>query len=469
MRLLRRIVAVSLVFLLIVSSGVLRIEAAVKDTLEIGEVSSLGKTVEVPVILHGTSYLTSANLTVILPADLEGVTVKGFQPTGIFTGSHFRTISNVTDDSVTIDVISNDSKEIRLDARTVVGHIIYQVSPAVASGDSIQLKTEKVSAIGRNGAPLTFSLLDGKISRAMPKGDVVGKNKPNAAAAIRILQHAKGNPITDSEALKSADVNGDQQVTQVDAQMILDYIAGKRYSFVALETAELQNAAVKSEYQESFRAVSGRAPYSYRRVGGSLPSGLTLNSATGLITGKPTREGVYNFDIEVTDAVDETARASYTINVLDTNISSVESLPIVNVKKGMKPDLPDRIKVTYKDRTTDWENVSWQPVDTSKLGSVFAKGMTESGFGVTVEVHVVEESYFLSFDSLYSPLMNLHVINLQAADSVSAAYLDGKELHYEGEGEFTLGTNTFTQGTTATLTLEDKYGTLLETKQVILN
>ncbi len=57
-------------------------------------------------------------------------------------------------------------------------------------------------------------------------------------------------------------------------------------------------------------AVGGQAPYTYAVVVGSLPTGLTLNSTTGVISGTPTAAGSFNFTIKVTDHVGATALSS---------------------------------------------------------------------------------------------------------------------------------------------------------------
>ncbi|PIC77104.1 hypothetical protein CSV74_07480 [Sporosarcina sp. P19] len=469
MKLFLRLSAIPLLFLLTFCLAEEKAEAAVKDTLEIGEVKSLSTTVDVPVILHGTLYLTSANLEITLQANHHNLTIKEFIPAAIFTGSQFRSASNIANGKLTIDVISTTGKQVRLAPRTVIGHITYEVPSGVKESETILLEVERLSAIGRTNTPLTLATLEGKIIRKMPPGDVVGKNKPNAAGAVRILQHVKGTSITNREEFLSADVDGDQLVSQADAQIILDYVAGKRHSFIAMKAADLSTAAVKSDYTDQVQAINGREPYSYRRISGSMPSGLTISAETGQIMGIPSRAGVYNFDVEVTDAVGESARKAYSIEVVDTNIISTEKLAPINVKKGSIPELPSQVAVTYKDKTTGKEHVNWTPVDTSTLGTIIAKGKTESGFGISVELHVVEEDYIVSFNSTFSPFVNLYIVELHAADEVSEAFIDGIELHYEGDGVFKLGTNVLQQGASASLTLRDKYGDLLETKSVRLD
>src|SRR4051794_21768356 len=65
----------------------------------------------------------------------------------------------------------------------------------------------------------------------------------------------------------------------------------------------------------SFVATGGVLPYTFSIVSGSLPTGLTLNSATGRISGTPSVAGVFTFTGRVTDAASTTADLACTVNV----------------------------------------------------------------------------------------------------------------------------------------------------------
>jgi hypothetical protein len=64
-------------------------------------------------------------------------------------------------------------------------------------------------------------------------------------------------------------------------------------------------------------ASGGTPAYTYSVASGSLPSGITLNSSSGVVSGTPTTAGSYaGIVIRVTDAVAATANlASFTITV----------------------------------------------------------------------------------------------------------------------------------------------------------
>jgi hypothetical protein len=60
-------------------------------------------------------------------------------------------------------------------------------------------------------------------------------------------------------------------------------------------------------------ASGGTAPYTYAVVG-TLPTGLTINTTTGAVTGTPTASG--SFPITVTDANGTVAASNCTITII---------------------------------------------------------------------------------------------------------------------------------------------------------
>ena len=65
--------------------------------------------------------------------------------------------------------------------------------------------------------------------------------------------------------------------------------------------ASLPNAVVGSPYSETFTAVGGVSPYTFRISSGSLPAGLILSQA-GILTGRVTGIGSASFTVEIDDA-----------------------------------------------------------------------------------------------------------------------------------------------------------------------
>jgi len=71
---------------------------------------------------------------------------------------------------------------------------------------------------------------------------------------------------------------------------------------ITVNPATLPNGTVGLPYNQAVSATGGTAPYTFAVTAGNLPTGLTLNPATGAITGIPTTLGTFNFTITATDA-----------------------------------------------------------------------------------------------------------------------------------------------------------------------
>lgn len=443
-------------------------KAASDPIIEIGQVRSLGDEAVVPVYLKDIRYLTSGHVIISVPNDTRGVTVKRFKAVDLFDDDLFRTISTVDDKTLTIDFQSQTGLEERITEDVViVGYITYELSDDLLPGQTTPLEVTNLVATEKDGEDLLLQPLNGKIERKMPFGDVVGHNKVTAAGAMRILQHIKGDTITDREQFLSADVDGDGLLTQNDAQQILDYVAGKRMNFLAVQAKELMVGVVDSPYYETVNGLHGREPYVFDSSG-SMPSGINLNEETGELTGEPRRAGEYEFAIEVTDASGNIAERKFIIKVIESNIESVEKIPQINVKRGEVPNLPTTVRVTYKDDTTGTESVTWESVDTSVIGAATAKGLVgDTGYTIIVPINVVDQNYLSNIQIGYFELLNVYTIVIDVSKDVYVVTVDGMLTHYEGNDQFSLASSRF--NSSVTLKLYDKYGNLLETRVQKLN
>lgn len=102
---------------------------------------------------------------------------------------------------------------------------------------------------------------------------------------------------------------------------------------IALPAKALASGNVGQSYSDSLTAASGgTAPYSYAVTAGALPNGLTLNPASGAITGTPSVGGTFNFTVTATDSSTGTgpynAAQAYSIGVLAAPVASASSLAV---------------------------------------------------------------------------------------------------------------------------------------------
>ncbi|MBN2104130.1 putative Ig domain-containing protein [bacterium] len=78
----------------------------------------------------------------------------------------------------------------------------------------------------------------------------------------------------------------------------------KEFTLLTITTTSLPDATQGVPYSQTIHAMGGATPYSWSVSSGSLPSGLSLNTSSGLLSGTPTTiDCSHNFTIKVTDAI----------------------------------------------------------------------------------------------------------------------------------------------------------------------
>jgi putative Ig domain-containing protein/Big-like domain-containing protein len=92
-----------------------------------------------------------------------------------------------------------------------------------------------------------------------------------------------------------------------------------------VQTVDLLRGKKGEPYSMQLLAANGRPPYSWAIATGSLPSGVSLNTA-GVISGTPTVFGSFGFSVRVTDSSGVSAIASLTLTILP----DIEPLRIVS-------------------------------------------------------------------------------------------------------------------------------------------
>jgi hypothetical protein len=84
-------------------------------------------------------------------------------------------------------------------------------------------------------------------------------------------------------------------------------------------------------YNRTFTANGGLAPYGFSISAGALPAGLTLNAATGVLSGAPTTSGTFNFEVRANDSIECAGSTPY---VLTINCPTIQINPA-------NPNLPN--------------------------------------------------------------------------------------------------------------------------------
>jgi hypothetical protein len=97
-----------------------------------------------------------------------------------------------------------------------------------------------------------------------------------------------------------------------------------------ITTASIASVMIGTGFQVQLTVTGGTQAYVWSIIGGALPTGISLNAATGVLSGTPTAVGNFPFTVQVRDAQAHLAQRAYTITVSPPplEITSV-SLPTV--------------------------------------------------------------------------------------------------------------------------------------------
>jgi hypothetical protein len=100
---------------------------------------------------------------------------------------------------------------------------------------------------------------------------------------------------------------------------------------VGIGTTSLPGATTHLPYSQVITAGGGTAPLQFSVTAGSLPAGLTLDPATGVLSGTPTAAGSFPFTVTVTDAAGATASQALTLNVTELGNGIKATPTLVNL------------------------------------------------------------------------------------------------------------------------------------------
>jgi hypothetical protein len=77
--------------------------------------------------------------------------------------------------------------------------------------------------------------------------------------------------------------------------------------------ANLAGGAPTVAYSQTINAQGGTSPYTFAVTSGALPTGTTLNTSSGVISGTPSAANTFSFTITVTDSLGFTGSQAFQI------------------------------------------------------------------------------------------------------------------------------------------------------------
>jgi hypothetical protein len=146
-------------------------------------------------------------------------------------------------------------------------------------------------SVGSLPAGLSLNVANGAITGA-PSG-------PNATASFTIQVTDSSNPVqTASQALS---------------------IAVSLPPAPSITTTTLPNGTVGANYNQTIALTGGHGPFTWSISSGALPTGFSLNAATGAITGSSSPASSYSFTVKVVDSSNPAQTASQALSISIVN------------------------------------------------------------------------------------------------------------------------------------------------------
>ena len=160
--------------------------------------------------------------------------------------------------------------------------------------------------------------LDGTFTEATGSPFVVG-DQPSAV----VVADFNGDGFLDFAVANE----GDSSISlfQGDGTSAFTEFAGSPFRFAGplnIGTTSLPSGLLNAAYATTLRAAGGSGAITWSLTTGSLPAGLTLNAATGVISGTPTAAGTAAFSVTVTDSATPPVTATKNLSI------EVDSTPV---------------------------------------------------------------------------------------------------------------------------------------------
>ncbi len=151
---------------------------------------------------------------------------------------------------------------------------------------------------------------------------------------------------------------------------------------LTITTSSLPNGQINVAYSTTLAATGGTTPYTWSLTSGTLPTGLTLNAATGVVSGKPTvsiANTPLTFQVVDSGAPQQSKSVSLTLTIGTGGNFTVSVSP-------KRAGLTVTQNITLTATTNDPAGVTWTAAGSSCSGTAcgtFSAGSSLTGVGVT--------------------------------------------------------------------------------------
>jgi subtilisin-like proprotein convertase family protein len=173
---------------------------------------------------------------------------------------------------------------------------VITLSPTTLPDGTVGISYDQTVTANGGTGPYTYSVSSGAIPDGLTLDTTTGQ--------------ISGTPSTQGTfnfTITAADVNG--------CSGSQAYSVNISCPTITLSPTTLPDGVTGTPYDQTVTGSGGSAPYTYSVSSGALPDGLTLDTATGQISGTPTTQGAFNFTITAADVNNCTGSQAYSVNI----------------------------------------------------------------------------------------------------------------------------------------------------------
>ncbi|MFC1769693.1 putative Ig domain-containing protein [Nitrospirota bacterium] len=182
----------------------------------------------------------------------------------------------------------------------------YETGESLPDATNGNYYEQEIKATGGT-APYSYSIIGG----ALP----TGLNLINFVNPALINGIPSGTPGTYNITVRVQDSSG--------LALSRDFRIDLQGTGLKVTTTSLPDVTLGISYSQSITAADGTPPYSFSVSSGELPSGMSINPATGVLSGIPVALGSDSFTVKVEDSLSATAMRSYDINPEPVRITTI--------------------------------------------------------------------------------------------------------------------------------------------------
>ena len=221
----------------------------------------------------------------------------GFTLAGYSQGTYiinYRSTDNVTN----VEKTKSQSMQLWTERPTIT-------TPSLADGTTGATYSQTLAASG--APPYTWLLAAGTLPAGLVLNGTTGtiSGTPTYAG-------------TSSMTLQVMDIHGMTNTKDLSITI---------YNSLTITTSALPAGVTGTVYSQTLTATGGKAPSTWSISAGVLPTGLTMNSSTGVISGTPTSAGTSTFTAQVTDSGNRTNAKIFAIAISNALSITTTSLP----------------------------------------------------------------------------------------------------------------------------------------------